>query len=118
MFLFLLIFFFVIFFILISYLLWKIKWGKLPDNFPHVLAYHKITDFELGGTWMPPGRFISQIDRLVDLGFDFIDEDRFIAVIGVGVLETEKKYYLLLMMVTGSFCLMPHLLSKSGVSAL
>jgi peptidoglycan/xylan/chitin deacetylase (PgdA/CDA1 family) len=61
--------------------LWKSRWGKLPDNFPHVLAYHKVTDFELGGTWMPPGRFISQIDRLVDLGFDFIDEDRFIAVI-------------------------------------
>jgi len=79
--LFLLILSVILFSIFLSYFFWKIKWGTLPDNSPRVLAYHKVTDFEFGGTWMPPGRFISQIDQLIDLGFNFINEDEFIAVI-------------------------------------
>lgn len=39
-----------------------------------VLAYHKVTGFELGGTWVPPGRFVRQIDALLEAGFRFIDE--------------------------------------------
>jgi peptidoglycan/xylan/chitin deacetylase (PgdA/CDA1 family) len=47
-------------------------------NIPRVLAYHKVTRFELGGTWVPAGRFVRQIDSLLDAGFRFIDETRFL----------------------------------------
>ena len=43
-----------------------------------MLAYHKVTGFELGGTWMPVGRFLGQIDALLDAGFRFTDEDGFL----------------------------------------
>jgi peptidoglycan/xylan/chitin deacetylase (PgdA/CDA1 family) len=43
-----------------------------------VLAYHKVTAFELGGTWVPPKRFVRQIDALLEAGFSFIDEARFL----------------------------------------
>jgi peptidoglycan/xylan/chitin deacetylase (PgdA/CDA1 family) len=45
---------------------------------PRVLAYHKVTGFELGGTWVPPARFVRQIDALLDAGFRFIDETAFL----------------------------------------
>ncbi|MDZ7860903.1 MAG: polysaccharide deacetylase family protein [Candidatus Krumholzibacteriota bacterium] len=69
------------FLVILSYLLWKTRWGLPPDDFPRVLAYHKVTDFELGGTWISPARFASQIDRLLDLGFSFLGEDDFLAVL-------------------------------------
>ena len=43
-----------------------------------VLAYHKVTGFELGGTWVPPGRFVRQIDALLEAGFRFIDETSYL----------------------------------------
>jgi len=43
-----------------------------------VLAYHKVTRFELGGTWVPPDRFVRQMDALLDAGFHFIDETLFL----------------------------------------
>jgi peptidoglycan/xylan/chitin deacetylase (PgdA/CDA1 family) len=45
---------------------------------PRVLAYHKVTGFELGGTWVPPDRFERQIDALLASGFRFIDETAFL----------------------------------------
>lgn len=45
---------------------------------PRVLAYHKVTGFELGGTWVPPDRFERQIDALLDAGFRFVDETAFL----------------------------------------
>lgn len=45
---------------------------------PRVLAYHKVTGFELGGTWVPPGRFERQIDALLAAGFRFIGETAFL----------------------------------------
>lgn len=48
------------------------------ETIPRVLAYHKVTGFELGGTWVPPGRFERQIDALLDAGFRFVDETRFL----------------------------------------
>ncbi|MBN1163120.1 MAG: polysaccharide deacetylase family protein, partial [Candidatus Krumholzibacteriota bacterium] len=64
-----------------SYLLWRIRWGDPPRNGPGVLAYHKVTSFELGGTWITPGRFASQLDTLLRCGFVFIDQDDFLAVL-------------------------------------
>ncbi len=46
-----------------------------------MLAYHKVTRFELGGTWMPPKRFISQIDFILQKGYEFIDEVEFIHIL-------------------------------------
>ncbi len=48
------------------------------ETLPRVLAYHKVTGFELGGTWVPPGRFERQIDALLDAGFRFVDEAAFL----------------------------------------
>jgi peptidoglycan/xylan/chitin deacetylase (PgdA/CDA1 family) len=56
----------------------------LPDRdgstgtIPRVLAYHKVTGFELGGTWVSPERFERQIDALLEAGFRFIDETAFL----------------------------------------
>jgi len=48
------------------------------DSLPSVLAYHKVTRFELGGTWVPPARFESQLDHLLDAGFTFVGEELFL----------------------------------------
>lgn len=47
-------------------------------SLPRVLAYHKVTAFELGGTWVAPGRFVRQMDALLAAGFRFIDESFFL----------------------------------------
>jgi peptidoglycan/xylan/chitin deacetylase (PgdA/CDA1 family) len=47
----------------------------------NVLAYHKVTGFELGGTWVPPGRFVRQIDALLEAGFRFVDETSYLDVL-------------------------------------
>jgi peptidoglycan/xylan/chitin deacetylase (PgdA/CDA1 family) len=51
------------------------------DELPRVLAYHKVARFELGGTWVPPDRFVRQIDNLLEAGFHFIDETSFLDVL-------------------------------------
>ncbi|MBN2184340.1 MAG: polysaccharide deacetylase family protein [Candidatus Krumholzibacteriota bacterium] len=63
---------------LISYIVWKLVWGPVSPSFPKVLAYHKVTGFEFGGTWMTKKRFISSLDYLLDSGFCFITEDLFL----------------------------------------
>jgi peptidoglycan/xylan/chitin deacetylase (PgdA/CDA1 family) len=67
--------------IILSYVVWKIKWGYPKDKLPGVLTYHKIARFELGGTWMPPGRFAAHIDYLLDSGYSFIGESEFLRVL-------------------------------------
>jgi peptidoglycan/xylan/chitin deacetylase (PgdA/CDA1 family) len=53
--------------------------GATPSaHLPRVLAYHKVTAFELGGTWVPAPRFIRQIDALLVAGYRFIDEEAFL----------------------------------------
>jgi peptidoglycan/xylan/chitin deacetylase (PgdA/CDA1 family) len=52
--------------------------AALPKALPRVLAYHKIASFELGGTWMPPRRFVAQIDSLSRSGYRFVDETAFL----------------------------------------
>jgi peptidoglycan/xylan/chitin deacetylase (PgdA/CDA1 family) len=48
---------------------------------PRVLVYHKVTRFELGGTWVSASRFVRQIDALLSDGFRFIDEAAFLSVL-------------------------------------
>ena len=62
----------------IFYFIWRLRWGYPPASIPRVLAYHKVTGFEFGGNWMPAGRFIAQVDSLLNSGFRFIDEDTFL----------------------------------------
>jgi peptidoglycan/xylan/chitin deacetylase (PgdA/CDA1 family) len=62
----------------VSYLTWRRIWGYPPPSFPRVLAYHKVTGFESGVTWISPERFVAQIDHLLDSGFRFIDEGTFL----------------------------------------
>lgn len=64
-----------------AYLLWRIRWGYPIDSFPRVLAYHKVTRFEFGGTWVPPGRFIAQLDHLLDRDCSFISENKFLEIL-------------------------------------
>jgi len=63
------------------YLFWRLRFGNPPANAPSVLAYHKVTDFEFGGTWLSPSRFISQIDYLLDNGFIFLSEKEYLDVV-------------------------------------
>jgi peptidoglycan/xylan/chitin deacetylase (PgdA/CDA1 family) len=55
--------------------------GPRVPALPRVLAYHKVTRFELGGTWVSGPRFTRQIDALLADGFHFIDEDAFLAAL-------------------------------------
>ncbi|MBN2070665.1 MAG: polysaccharide deacetylase family protein [Candidatus Krumholzibacteriota bacterium] len=57
---------------------WKIRWGPPRVDIPKVLAFHKVTGFELGGTWITRKRFASSLDFLLDSGFTFIGEDSYL----------------------------------------
>ena len=59
-----------------------------------VLAYHKVTGFELGGTWVPPGRFERQMDALLEAGFRFIDETSFLEALDGRREETGREILL------------------------
>lgn len=61
---------------------------------PRVLAYHKVTRFELGGTWVSAPRFIGQIDAILADGFHFIDEEAFLGVLD-GTREAGEREVLL-----------------------
>jgi len=63
------------------YILWRVRWGHPPAAFPKVLAYHKVTGFEFGGTWTTPRRFETMMDALTDDGFHFIDEETFLKTV-------------------------------------
>ncbi len=62
----------------VAYFDWRRRYGYPPTSFPRVLAYHKVTGFEFGGTWITPSGFISQIDFLEEHGYRFIDEEQFL----------------------------------------
>ncbi len=79
---------------LAGYIVWRSRWGYPSRSVPAVLAYHKVTRFEFGGTWVTPGRFASQIDALVDAGYSFIDETGFLDVLD-GTRETAEREVLL-----------------------
>jgi peptidoglycan/xylan/chitin deacetylase (PgdA/CDA1 family) len=63
------------------YAFWRTRWGRPRPGIPGVLAYHKVTRFELGGTWISPRRFERQIRSLIGSGYSFIDEKAFIDTI-------------------------------------
>ncbi len=79
---------------IVAYLVWRFRWGHPIDSFPRVLAYHKVTGFEFGGTWVPPGRFVSQLDYLLDVGCAFIDEETFLETLS-GMREGRAREILL-----------------------
>lgn len=92
----------------------------MPDvAFPRVLAYHKVTSFELGGTWTAPHRFVSQIEALSRSGWRFINEDIFIDIIEGRRKSSGKE--ILLTFDDGYRHLLDHalpFLEERGISAL
>lgn len=75
------------------YVLWKFLWGP-PPPLPSVLAYHKVTSFEMGGTWISPRRFERQLDFLMHSGYRFISETDFLDTLE-GRRELNRKEILL-----------------------
>jgi peptidoglycan/xylan/chitin deacetylase (PgdA/CDA1 family) len=61
---------------------------------PRVLAYHKVTGFELGGTWVGPDRFVRQMDAILEAGFRFIDETLFLEALDGGRQCTGREILL------------------------
>ena len=51
---------------------------RFTQRLPRVLAYHKVTSFEFGGTWLPPRRFAGHLDALLRDGHRFVDETAFL----------------------------------------
>ncbi len=60
------------------YLYWRVRYGPPRRDFPSVLAYHKVTSFEFGGTWVTRRGFERQIDFLILSGYRFISEREFV----------------------------------------
>jgi peptidoglycan/xylan/chitin deacetylase (PgdA/CDA1 family) len=64
------------------FVIWRTKYRYPPPDIPQTLCYHKLSnEFCFEGTWMPPGRFLDQIDHLQEHGYRFIDEDEFIRAV-------------------------------------
>ncbi len=89
-----LIFILLLLLIIIIYCLWKRLPGYPPSSCPRVLAYHKITNFEFGGTWMTPGRFRNQVDALMEVGYRFIGEETLLRIAGGERNPGEKEIFL------------------------
>lgn len=64
------------------FVIWWTKYRYPPLNIPQTLCYHKLSEeFCFEGTWMPPTRFLDQIDHLQERGYRFINEDEFIRAV-------------------------------------
>ena len=63
------------------YAFWRARWGYPSREVPGVLTYHKVVDFEFGGTWISPRRFEKHIRSMIDSGYRFIDERTFIETV-------------------------------------
>ena len=101
------------------YPLWRIRWGYPDREIPGVLTYHKVVDFEFGGTWISPGRFERHIASLLDSGYCFIDERAFLETIEGSRPAGEKK--ILLTFDDGYDCIaasVAPILERVGVPAL
>lgn len=61
---------------------WRVHFGYPPENTPHVLCFHKLSRrFLLEGTWTTPVHFMAVIDRLLERGYVFIDETRYLSLL-------------------------------------
>jgi peptidoglycan/xylan/chitin deacetylase (PgdA/CDA1 family) len=76
------------------YAFWHHRWGYPGRNIPGVLTYHKVIDFESGGTWISPRRFEGHIRSLIDSGYSFIDEAAFLETLE-GARQAGEKEILL-----------------------
>jgi peptidoglycan/xylan/chitin deacetylase (PgdA/CDA1 family) len=77
------------------YAVWRIRYRYPPSDVPLVLCYHKLSDricFE--GTWMTRRRFIEQIERLTDAGYDFVSESEYLAGLDNRSVENSKRILL------------------------
>jgi peptidoglycan/xylan/chitin deacetylase (PgdA/CDA1 family) len=82
-------------FFLLLFLFWRARYRYPPHDVPQVLCYHKLSQrfcFEV--TWMTPGRFMRQIDHLVNQGYEFIGESEFADAVLSPTAENAKKILL------------------------
>ncbi|HEX6790469.1 MAG TPA: polysaccharide deacetylase family protein [Candidatus Krumholzibacteria bacterium] len=62
---------------------WRVHFGYPPDTIPRVLCFHKLSRrFLLEGTWTTPRHFTAIVDRLLERGYTFIDESRYLEMLG------------------------------------
>jgi peptidoglycan/xylan/chitin deacetylase (PgdA/CDA1 family) len=62
------------------YLLWRVRFGTPPREWPQILCFHKISQrFCWEGTWTTPRRFFQYIDRFRGQGHRFIGMDEYLA---------------------------------------
>lgn len=65
--------------LLVLFIVWRARFRYPPRNLPQSLCYHKLsTRFCFEGTWITPSRFLSHLRRLIDDGFEFIDEHEYL----------------------------------------
>ena len=101
------------------YAFWHHRWGYPGRGTPGVLTYHKVIDFELGGTWISPRRFEGHIRSLLDYGYSFIDEGTFLDTLEGARQAGEKE--ILLTFDDGYDCIAQNaapVLERLGVPAL
>jgi peptidoglycan/xylan/chitin deacetylase (PgdA/CDA1 family) len=61
---------------------WRVHFGYPPENTPRVLCFHKLSRrFLPEGTWTTPVHFTAIIDRLLERGYVFIDESRYLQLL-------------------------------------
>lgn len=75
---------------------WRLRYGYPPRGLPRVLCYHKLSSrFCWEGTWTTPSRFAATIDRLLERGYTFVDEPRFLASLDDGPRAEASREILL-----------------------
>jgi len=81
--------------LLSMYLVWHRRFGYPPRRLPQSLCFHKVTpEFQLEGTWLTPGSFSATIDRLLDRGYRFVDEDTWLAELAAPGKDAARSLFL------------------------
>ena len=77
------------------YALWRVCYGHVPPDAPQVLCFHKVSRrFHFEGTWTTPSRFAATIDRLLERGYHFIDENSYLRSLESGREDRARELFL------------------------
>jgi peptidoglycan/xylan/chitin deacetylase (PgdA/CDA1 family) len=70
------------------YLVWRVRYGTPPQQWPQVLCFHKVTErFCWEGTWTKPARFFATVDRFLERGYRFVGIDGYLGAIEAATEE-------------------------------
>lgn len=79
----------------VIYGVWRLRFGYPSRHTPQVLCFHKISRrFLFEGTWTTPHRFAVTIDRLLDLGYRFVDEDTYLRSLASPPAHVDRTLFL------------------------